>query len=148
MRPPIRHDPEPGSGRSGYERVIERAYDESGALRWERAGIRTSPQRQDPAVELKPDPIWLEVLGWVLGGFWRGLELAGEAVLTVVLAVVGVVLAVVAFAAAVALVVGILMSAYWSGGQVGGQSGSLTGVCIAGGAMVLTLIGASNRAHE
>lgn len=148
MKKPIRNPAIQSYDPSSEERVVERAYYENGALRWERAGVRTSSTRQDPAVELQPDPIWLEVLAWVLGGFWRGLELLADALLTVVLVVVGVILSVVAFAAALALVAGILMAAYWIGRQVGGQSGALTGVCIAGGAMVLTLIGASSRAHQ
>src|SRR5690348_14716174 len=80
--------PTPGGRAEGFgeERVIERGYHPSGGLAYERAILRVQPCS---ANEFAPDPLWLEVLTWVLAAAWRGFEILGQAVLTVLMLVLG-----------------------------------------------------------
>jgi hypothetical protein len=130
------------------ERVVERRYAEDGRIQWERAGVRVVQPPALPAPQALDDPVWLEVLVWVLGGFLRGLELLGEALLGLLALVLGVVAAVLAVTAAVGLAIGILSLGYWIGSVAGGNQGGLIGIGVSVGVIILTLFGAADRARR
>ncbi|HVA57600.1 MAG TPA: hypothetical protein VNF92_06910 [Gemmatimonadaceae bacterium] len=130
---------------SSEERVIERAYYENGALRWERAGIRTSQPPALPPAPPPEDPLWLEALAWVLGGFWSGIEVLAGAVGSILMVIGGLALGLLAAVAAVALVVATIAAGYGIGGWIDGPSGAAAGAWIAVAAVLITIIGAASR---
>lgn len=130
---------------SSEERVVERAYDEHGGLRWERAGIRTTQPPALPAGPTPPDPLWLEALGWVLGAFWDGLRLVAEAVGAVLMLIGGLALGILTIAATVALVAGIIGAGYGLGGWIDGPTGAVAGAWIGVAVVVITIVGATSH---
>ena len=144
MKSPMPYPPDRPGDPSSEERVIERAYYENGALRWERAGIRTS---QPPALPAPPpeDPLWLEALAWVLGGFWSGIEVLAGGVGAILMVIGGLALGVLAIVAAVGLAAGTIAAGYAIGGWIDGPSGAAAGAWIAVATVLITVIGAASR---
>ncbi len=145
MKSPMPYPPDRPGDPSSEERVIERAYYENGALRWERAGIRTSQPPALPPAPPPEDPLWLEVLAWVLGGFWSGIEVLAGAVGSILMVIGGLALGLLAAVAAVALVVATIAAGYGIGGWIDGPPGAAAGAWIAVAAVLITIIGTASR---
>jgi hypothetical protein len=141
----MRYPADGPSDRSSEERVVERAYYEDGTLKWERAGIRTTQPPALPPGPTPSDPLWLEVVGWVVGAFWEGVRLVAEAVGAVLMLIGGLALGILVIAAAVALAAGIIGVGYGIGGWLDGPTGAAAGAWIGVAVVVITIIGATGR---
>lgn len=145
MKPPMRNPSDRPTDPTSEERVVERAYYENGALRWERAGIRSTQPPALPPAPTPAEPLWFEALCWLVGGFWSGIQLVGEAVLAILMVIGGLALGVLAIAAAVALAAGTIAAGYGIGEWIDGPSGAAAGAWIAVAAVLITIIGAASR---
>ena len=145
MKSPMRNPPDRPGDPSSEERVLERAYYENGALRWERAGIRTSQPPALPPAPPPEDPIWFEAFAWVLGGFWTGGEVLAGAVGSILMVIGGRALGLLAAVAAGALVVATIAAGYGIGGGIDGPPGAAAGAWLAVAAVLITIIGAASR---
>lgn len=138
------HPSNPPSPQHGIDQevVLERGFYPSGSLAYEKAAVRNAPPAALPPAA---DPLWLEVVVWVLAAFWRGIELCAEVLAAMLMIVLGLVGAVLAIALAIGTAMGLVAGGYWLGVAVNGETGGMIGSAAAAAVVLLIIVGAANR---